>query len=117
MNMTNSDFSNKYDSNALAIIYGLYTQIRIFMPQYGGYAELEDTPLYTLKAYGRSGGLVYGYEFHSNMFGQLMSIRCFGSNMQKDLDGMRMSNQIFNLPISDIDTSDYPNSVMVKLSL
>lgn len=87
------------------------------MPQYGGSAELEETPLYTIKAYGGYGGLVYGYEFHPNMFGQLMAIRCFGSNMQKDLDGMRSSNQIFNLSISEIDTSDYPNSVMVKLVL
>ncbi|MBR1808189.1 MAG: hypothetical protein IJ776_02225 [Paludibacteraceae bacterium] len=110
-----NDYFSNYDANAITVINGLYNQMRNFMPQYGGYAELKKTPQYTLHAYGRNGGLVYGYDFLPNIFGNLIAIRCYGSNMAKDLQGMRTSQRIFGIPISEIDTSDYPNSVIVKL--
>ena len=58
-----NDFFSNYDANAINFINGLYIQLRNLMEQYGGHAELKRTPQYTMHAYGKNGGLVYGYVF------------------------------------------------------
>lgn len=104
-----------YNEKSKQIIDGLCFQMRVFFAQYNCSVEYRDTPRKALIMYAASGNLLYGYEFYTDMSGELTSIKCIGKNLEKDVMGMQNSGKIFELPIKRIDTSDFPGSVMVYI--
>ncbi len=104
-----------YNENSKQIIDGLYLQMTDFIPKYHCRVERIESPKKALLMYTASGYLIYGYEFYTGTSGELTSVKCIGKNLEKEVVAMQQSGLIFKWPIKRIDTSDFPESVMVYI--